>query len=347
MFFSFPCYERVNTEYQEYWSSMNTKTEAPFIDKEYDGDVHQSKLTFRLTVPVIAGFLHLRTWGIIILQGIFGILLFFYSAKLFRKITEDDVTALLLTLSLSFIWAGRCSYVELRGGIFDGVALFFLVFAMYYKNPLLIFSGVLLASFTDERGFIASSLVLLFWGFMGGFTFRKLFNLQTIAVGTAWIAYFALRYFLIHVLHFKTIVGTKLGVWCLVTQTSNLPGGVWTALEGNWIIILAALYALYQARKHFPALLLAGAIIVIMVVAMAVIDITRSMAYVFPALFIALLIIRHLKSESMESIRKMALLSTTLSFLYPAYYINGSFEALWTYPLPLYILRHLFGSGGH
>lgn len=346
MFFSFPSYERIGKEYRGYWEAVNEKSQSPFSEKEYAPESHEAKLTFRLTVPILAGILGLKTTGILILQAFFGFLLFLVSAYLFEKITEDPVSALLLTLSLSFIWAGRCAFVELRG-IFDAVALFFLVFSMCFRNPLLIFSGVFMAAWTDERGLIASSLVLIFWWFSSGFTIKNLINRQTTAVVMAWVGYFAVRYLLIHTYHFKTVVGNNLGVNCFISQMSNLPGGTWTALEGNWILVILALWILIKSKAWFPALALKLSVVLLIVVAMAVIDITRSMAFILPALFIAIFVIRKLGNESLLTLRKTILLSATISFLYPAYYINGPFQTLWTYPFPLYILRHLFGTGGH
>jgi hypothetical protein len=346
MFLSFPCYERISKEYQVYWQALHEKNAAPFSGKEYTAESHEAKLTFRMTIPLIANLLGLKTLGILILQGLFGFLLFWVSAHLFEKITEDPVSALLLTLSLSFIWAGKCSFVELRG-MFDGVALFFLVMSCYFRNPLLIFAGIFLASWTDERGLIASTLVFLFWWFTKGMSLKNIISLQTSAVIGAWIAYFLTRYWLIHVCHFKTVVGSNLGVSCFIRQMSNMPGGIWTALEGNWILVLIALAFLFKSKEYLPALMYALAILLLIVVAMAVIDITRSMAYIFPAMFIAVMIIQKKSTESVHSFRKIMLLATTISFIYPAYYFDGPFQALWTYPFPLYILRLMFGTGGH
>jgi len=346
LFFSFPSYERIGTEYQEYWQAVNEKSSSPFAVKEYAPESHEAKLTFRMTVPLLACVLSLKTTGILLLQGVFGFLLFLVSVYLFEKITEDPVAALLLTLSLSFIWAGRCAFVELRG-IFDAVALFFLIFSMCFRNPLLVFAGVFLAAWTDERGLIASSLVLLYWWISAGFTLRKAFTPQSISVIFAWVAYFLTRYALIHVFHFKTVVGNNLGISCFISQMSNLPGGVWTALEGNWVLVCIALFLLIRKKDFLQAFAFSLSMVLLVVVAMAVIDITRSMAYLLPAMFIAVLVIRKKGTETPLFLRNAVLLSTVVSFLYPAYYVNGPFQTLWTYPFPLYILRHLFGTGIH
>jgi hypothetical protein len=340
LFLSFPSYERINTEFAEGWQAILRQASNPFINHEYDPGSHQSKLTFRLTMPIIANVFNLGITGILIVQALFGSLLFYFSAKIFERVTEDKISALLLTFSLAFIYAGKVSFTEIRG-IFDGLALFFLVFSMYFKNPILIFLGIFLTSWTDERGLIASSIVFLFWMFSNSSSRSNIFNKQTLSILLAWAAYFVSRYLTSILFNFTTYTeGTGLGL--LVQQINNMPLGVWSALEGNWILILASAYLLQRQKKYFFTILYICGISIILCVAMSVYDITRSMSYMLPAIFLSTMIISEV--ETKQTLRKIILFATVLSFIYPAYYTGGDYYVNWTYPFPLQLLRYFVAS---
>lgn len=340
LFFSFPSYERIYTEFAEGWQAILKQAHNPFANYNYEPNSHQAKLTFRLTMPIIANVLNLGVKGILLFQGLLGIFLFYFSTKLFERITEDKVSAFLLTFSLAFICAGRVSFTELRG-VFDGLSLFFLVVSMYFKNPFLIFAGVFLSSWTDERGLIASSIVYLFWMYSKDSSGTKIFNKQTIAILVAWITYFISRYFVAVIFNLPTHTVDVLHYF--IEQTNNLPIGVWSALEGNWILILISLFILFKQKKYLFSVFYISTISILLFVAMSVNDITRSMAYLLPAMFLSLLVIKEV--ETKKIVRQIILLAVIISFIYPAYISAGDYHINWNYPLPLQLLRHLFASG--
>lgn len=340
LFFSFPSYERLNTEFAHGWKAILEQANNPFTNNNYAADSHQAKLTFRLTMPLIAYVLHLGVMGILILQALTGTLMLYFSIKLFERITQDKVSSLLLALSLVFIGAGRNSFAEIRG-IFDGLALFFLVCSMYFKNPLLVFSGVFLSAWTDERGLIASAMVFLFWIYSNDNRENKIISKQTIAILIAWIAYFISRYYL--TVKFNLVTSSVDVLYYFIEQTNNLPIGIWSALEGNWILVLLSLFILFKEKKYFFLSSYSIAISIMLFVAMSVFDIGRSMAYMMPAIFVSLQIVHQV--ESKKILQQIILVVTLVSFLYPAYVTAGDYFINWNYPLPLQILRHIFASG--
>ena len=335
-FFAFPSYEGLKTTFAGSWEAVLTQAENPFVPHAYDPNAHESKLLFRITMPLMAYVLHLGVTGILVVQAIFGTLMFYVAIRLFQRITQDNVTTMLLTLSLAFIYAGRVSFTEIRG-IFDGLALFFLVTSMYFKNPLLIVISVFLASWTDERALIASSLVFLYWMYENNSAGNRFFNTQTVAVTAAWVAYFVTRYILSAFFGFTTNAG-GVGISLLINQINNLPLGVWSALEGNWLLVLAALWIACKKKKYTFVFLYAGGIALLLIVAMAVLDITRSMAYLLPAMFLAVALIK--ETEPAGTMRKIVALAMLVSFVYPAYYTADVYYNGWTYPFPLQLLRY-------
>ena len=341
LLFAFPSYERLATEFAESWRAVLAQAAHPFTPGRHEPTSHQAKMAFRLTVPLVARMLHLGVVGILLLQAVAGAVLFYLSAKLFLRLTGDKTAALLLTLSLSFIYAGRVSFTEIRG-IFDGVAMLFLVVSMSFSNPLLVFTGVFLAAWTDERGLIATSLVMLFWVHSAQSALRKAVNPTTVAVFLAWAAYFVTRYLVARTFGLSTPT-QGVGIRLLIDQTNNLPVGVWSALEGCWLLVLSSLLVLWRHKQLVFSAAYVGSISLLLLVAMSVVDITRSMAYLLPTFFLATMIVA--KSETQNTFRKVVFVAMLLSFAYPAYYTGGDYYINWTYPLPLQLFRYAFGSG--
>jgi hypothetical protein len=330
-FFSFPGWSGFNTEN---WQAIIEQCKDPLKAHNYPDYLHHSKLTFRLTIPLIAYVFNLGIPGILALQAFAGILLFYISAKWCEQMTHDRVTAVLLTILISFIYTGRASFTETRG-MFDGPAILFLVAAMYVKHPVWIGMNVLLSSWTDERGLIASCLVFFYWSIQENVGKKE----KLLAVGVAWITYFVMRYCISVTFGLKTSTGL-VGWSVFVKQINNLPIGVWTALEGGWLLVALGLLTQYAHKKYFQMSAYAGGILIITSIAMSVIDITRSMAYVLPALFIAVSVLS--RSESVNILRRCMLAATLISFIYPAYYVGSNYYSYWNYPLPLQILRYIF-----
>jgi hypothetical protein len=75
------------------------------------------------------------------------------------------------------------------------------------------------------------------------------------------------------------------------------------------------------------------------VASLAVADVTRSMAYCLPAVFLALAALS--SSEGVKQIEKLAAICGVISVLVPTYYLEGNAGLWWLYPLPVQIARWL------
>jgi hypothetical protein len=336
-FFAFPSYELISKEYSFHWSAISAQINHPFTDTHYEATSHQSKLTFRLTVPLIARVLHLGIVGLLILQGILGFFTFYFSLNILDRLLKDKIVVVLLGFSLAFIYAGKSGFIDLMA-CFDGVAIFFLVSSIHFKSPVIIFLSVFLASFTDERALIASSLVFLFWVYLSLIERKRRLSIQSLTIIFSWLAYFIVRYILTIKFGLSTYVG-DVGTRVFLDQVNNFQIGIWTALEGIWILVFFSFITLWKRKQFFYGFMFLGAIAIVLIAALAVKDITRSMAYLLPAFFIVLLI---LKDEDTPSVfRKLALITTFFCFIYPPYSIGEvSFISL-AYSMPLQILRYL------
>jgi hypothetical protein len=333
VFFAFPNYAGVSNDPTTVnaWEAIFTQIEHPFENHTYEAVSHQSKLAFRLSIPLLAKTLHLSVTGIICLQYAFGVFLFYFSSKVILQITKDSLTTLLVTLSLAFIYSGKVSFLDLRG-VFDGIALFFLVLSLYKKNVPLIITCVFLTALTDERGLIAASFVFIYWFIHESNPSRKLFTKQTISVLAGGLLYLSVRFILTYFFQLKT-ESAGIGLQILASNLNLIPLGIWHGLEGNWIFIVITIFTLFLLKDKMTLFLFSSSIACILTAGCLVTDVSRSTAYILPALFVAIKVIH--SNDSLSFLRKMAFVSLLICFIYPAYFTGGGYQVDWVYPLPL------------
>lgn len=342
LFLAFPSYDTFFTGQSiELWKPVLEKVQDPLKDMsaDYGDSTHASKLTFRMTVPLIAHFLKLNTLGIVILQFIGGIALLLFVILITEKIVKDKIVALFTGLLVGSVYAGSTSFVELRG-IFDGIAILFLIIAMYSERPFMIFILLSLSYWTDERAILASLLVLIFHllrhSKKNRFNWRTLYAPFSVSILMSWIVYLVTRYFMITVFHFSNSTG-GVGISVFLNQINQLPMGTWTGLEGGWLIVFFSLIALIAKRDYYYLLFFLVSIAVIATFSLCVVDITRSMAYLLPSIFIALQILA--QNDEIGDIRVYCAIAMIISVITASYYAGGEKTIWWQYPLPLQVLR--------
>jgi hypothetical protein len=342
LFLAFPNYESVNdASAANTWEPVFEKTRNPLFDlnEKYRSGSHAANLNFRLTVPVIARLLGLGIVGILIIHGIAGFFLIYLVGAISRKISKDDIAALFMMVLVGSIFAGVCSFVQLRGGFYDGIAILFLLAALFFKNPFLIGLFTFLTAWTDERGLIASQLVLLFHLIQNGtvkLTLKSLFRRVPAAIYLAWFLYLGMRYVLATQFGLHTAT-REMGHSQFLDQINMIPFGSWTALEGGWVLVGLAIVILIRRKLYTTMFLYFFGVMLVLIISLSVFDITRSMAYVLPALFIALLIlVRH---EELSFVRECLMLAAVISVFWPMYTAFGHKVVWWHYPLPLQIVR--------
>lgn len=309
------------------WKAILLQARDPFVQHPYGVGTHESKLAFRLLVPLVGGRLGLDVWGYLALQAAAGVVLLGAFARLCWDTTADRVTTVLATLALGLCWAGATAFVEVRG-TFDSVALSLLTLAALFRNPLLIAACVTLAGFTDERALAAALLVALFQAI------RPATASPRLRVGgvVAGIALYAIGRLVLIELTDLSIDGngiTPLAFWELG------PAAAWAGLEGLWIAPFVAVAVLVARRRYLLAAALVAGTAVILGIAVSVSDVTRSMAYALPAVFVGL---AALAGTASAHLRRAALAAVFASLLWPLYYIDGNTTIRLSLPLPVRIL---------
>lgn len=316
------------------------KAAHPFSQSAYDPAAHESKLTFRLTVPLVVRFLHLNAFAIFIMKYLVGILLFYLVLRLSYDIFKDRLYAFIITVSVGQVFAGTAALVE-SVVMFDGAAIVLLLLAMYLKNPAMKTVLVFLAGFCDERALIASPLVMIYEmdDSIGSRSFFKALRRPAcLSVPAAWILYLICRLLLMNIYGLKTETG-DVGFHLIPVLLHYLPLGLWSALEGFWILIVLAIVLLLHERKFLFAMIFLSAMAIVILTAFSVLDVTRSLAYLLPSLFVSFKVLSRNKSLDLRKILFAVLL---ISLICPNFYVCGNGCFIWSPSLFVRIICNSF-----
>lgn len=338
LFLATPAYHYLPTAMlDENWVAFTEKVNHPLTQSTFNENTHAAKKVFRLTVPVLAKITFLNNWGVFALQFIINLLFLFFTIKLIEKITADRVAAAFTTIGLTFIYAGHAGFTDINTW-FDNFAFFFLLLSMFSSRAVLIFIFIQLACWTDERAFFACSLVFIFMKIReiseSDFKWKSAIKISpnSFAVVVSILFYIAGRMLLTHFTGLTTPTGS-IGLKVLINQTQFYGMGIWTALEGFWILIIITLLLLWFKRQYLLLIMIGTATTVSLLISFMVFDITRSSAYIFPLIFVSISLLKN--NLTIENMRKLLLISATVCFLFPAYYIITDVYpyTLWYKPL--------------
>lgn len=344
---AFPSYDQAwSLEMKANWDAVIAQAGSPFTVTEYGAESHAANLTFRLTPVLLATLIGINSiGGFLMLQFVAFVFLIFVIYRLFKSIISDPVVVCLLMTSIATVFVGNVLCSDYRG-IFDVIAYLFLGCAMLSSSWFLIIVFSFLAFFTDERALIASGMIYVYFLVLDKpevvqYDVADLFpkSRRCFALITAWIIYFLVRFYLSYQFQLET---NSAGIIDYVKSDPGLmsafPFGVWTGLEGFWIIVILAAVMLLKSAKPLLLLYLLSMIVVILV-ALSVFDITRSMAYLFPSVFVASIIIS--RNVNKSTMRYIVMAVSVVCLFFPTYYLGGYNIISWLYPLPVQILRLL------
>jgi len=210
-----------------------------------------------------------------------------------------------------------------------------------FDPPSLIGPAVLLACFTDERAVIAAGFVFVWWAIHNTIQQKEhniFINVRSFSVMIGLVLYLAARLILMRIYGIRSFTEAT-GEFQLFNQINNAPMGIWTALEGGWFIVLLALGTLWSKKRYLMFIVFSLLMILQITGALAVVDITRSMAYLLPALFVAVAI---LEKETNDQLESFYLLSTIVRIGWMTYYAGGKSSIWLFYPLPVQLIRWFF-----
>lgn len=316
------------------------KIEHPFFDvaKVSGLNSHESALNFRLTVPVLLYLLGVHShWSLPILTILAICTILLVSCLLAYRITGDRVCACFITMNVSATYIGSFGLIF----CYDAIAIVQLAAAClpslaWWARGLLVFT----ASFTDERAFVASGILLIWFFVFGGSRqgiLAKLRNPDFLAAGAGMIAYGLGR---LALMKFAGISSPTQGCGPgeLFKNLSFLHPAVWFALEGGWLFYLLAVGILFAHRQRLGAMAIIAGSLASLGFAFMIGDLLRSVVYIFPLLFMCIQIVR--QNESLQVFRTYCLFAFLISALGGNYNVFLG-RITWFEPL----LIHWFQTG--
>lgn len=329
------------------WNVVHQQATRPLTPVPgLDPASHESKRVFRLTMPLLAklspvGTPRGRMLFLFALQYAAGILFFVLCFELFRELVQNPATAAVLTLGTAFLYPGQACFHDLFG-VFDGIAVVFLLAAMWCRVPWLIFTCLLGAFWIDERAVIAASFPFL-WikrraGLADGWRQLLLPDRASIVVPLAVAVTLGLRFWLTQAHGFHLPLGPESDVsatkFFQAARLDRLPIGLLSPFKLHWLLIgLAAVWL--SATRRWALLVLGGAaVLASTAAALAVVDITRSLTYVFPAVILSLGLVA--REVGRQFLFGLACLLLALALVVPSYDVKTG--AAWMVPLPVKLL---------
>lgn len=291
---------------------------------------------------------------ILVIQALLGcIFLYLFLGEVFRQ-TQDRVLTAFFGLALSNMFVFSWFFVD-TAGYGDGYAYFFLMLALLTRNPVLLFGFLQIAFFTDERALVGAGYIILWWttsylierkeDITLASVFNAIFRPHTWVVIAAWVVYFIIREYVMHT-YFPNHDYSTMGTPVLFADGHRwgLGNSLWTSFEGTWLLLGAAGFVLFQTGRRWLLLLLVAGFVFLIVTGIFVHDIDRDLAYGFPFLLMASLILSRLIPVS--EYRKLIFIMALVCIISPMCYTLGYNRVIWAEPLPMKALMVLDRMAG-
>ncbi|WP_128547462.1 hypothetical protein [Larkinella soli] len=303
-----------------FWDEIIHQSQHLFEPNTFAPGTHEANKTFRLTIPMLVKVFHLGVAKLYLLQIVLGLVFLWTVTGLVNSVLEDKVLTFYFMTGFTAIYAGVAFFINYFGHC-DGYAFCFMALALYFRNPLLVILFTQLAFWTDERALINSSYLGL-WYFLPlarNFVKTRTFELRQIPPALMAVVFSALLYAGLRKwleLHFGMTVGhdAALSARSLGWSLSYIGDKMARGLEGMWLILLAAFWALAVRRQWLELVLLGGAWALTMTVAVLVADGTRSLSFGFMMFFFALAILHRYMTRN--QLRYLLICSAVVSLMY-------------------------------
>lgn len=330
------------------WVFIQNQSHDLFHPKDIEYDVRRENMIFRWFLPLLSLLTGHQVLLIIVFQAILGVLFLYKTGKYIYSISNDKITTAFFVLSVSNIFVSVWTFADVHG-YGDGFAWFFLLVALFNTNPVIIFLCLQAAFFTDERAVVAGGYLLLWWivtkaweknDFSFGMFIKNAFTAESSVVWTAWLVYFAIRFYVQFTYfphHHYSTIGTP--VLFADAHRNGLGSSIWATFEGTWLIMFAAALILYLTKRYLLLSALIFGFIILTATGIYVHDIDRALSYGFPFLLISMFVL--VKTASVSSIRIILFFAMIICISHPQVFYMGYNKILWLEPLPVKVFMFL------
>lgn len=293
-----------------------------FAKHDINPNSHESQMVFRLTLPLLVKIFNFNILGLFLFQ-FFVIGSIYYSAilKLSYQIFKEKTLAFYFLLGILGIYMGNVSYYDVAANG-DIMGYCFLVLAILYRNPVLIFLFSQVAFWTDERAIINSSFLVIWWFFeeSESFKLKNLRKSQVLSVFVSWIVYFSIRFGLQQKYNLSNPIGEGTGVnmGTFFSSFNFFGAKLWQAYEAYLFMLVILIYILYKNRSWTMLFGIVFSFLIALFVALIVIDTTRSLSYTIILMFIAAKILK--KTLEPTELRYLLASLAFISVVYPTFF---------------------------
>lgn len=271
------------------WNALREQIAHPFTPLNIDANYHAGQIGRRITMPVVAHLLGLRLEHLFLLQ--FALVPVFLRL-VWKAVAQasSDRLAFWAMLGLSSCFVTQTFWFD-NVGNFDCFGYTFLAAALAARRGGWAALGLLLGLFCDERVFLLAPIVLLWHqaGMPKGESDFRIWPLKPAAwilVATVVLA-LGLREGLKQVYGLGIPIGQTgdLGLALIWKYWQNARYGLFSAFELGWLALIAVPFMTYRKQK-LVGVGLAGYLTVVVLATLSVIDESRSVGYLFPAVLL-------------------------------------------------------------
>ena len=316
-------------------------------------DLNEEILAYRIVVPLLSKWTGTNepVVLVIVFQWIaLALALAVTFLATVRKMGKDGVHfawPLILALALSFFtfWSYYGS------GSFDAVTLLTLALALLIARPWPLILLALVGTLNDERFLIAAPFIVLWHARGPGIgdlirsSWARIAALLLAVVGVALIRH-GLTYGwwgppitvpnLYHLIWQDVILGLKpFGTHSRITGWLVFLVNVFMSFRWLWLVVIAFLLTPIPGVSRMFKVLFVGALVPAVLSTATVMDVARSVGFLFPAVLLAA--VHWISTNPVRAARQLWWLLLFL-ILTPVFCINGNLPAFWL-PLPLEAVR--------
>ena len=298
---------------------------------------HGAKLTPRLAGSML---LHLaRTFSLhpYTPATLFGIVFLLSGILVGYQISDDRLVGLFLGLTFSGLYAtSACFSVNWMPKPFDGIALGLLGLTMIsLKKRSLLAIMSFLSCWADERAILSLffiALILAAWP-----KWERKEKLSRLLIIVASIFLYLVSLALVswtlgwHPLDMG-MIGLQPRLACVFA-----PLAAWSCFEGAWIVIILAMWSMYEKRENLWLCLLIGSVLLAVSSCVLVLDVSRASSFAFPLIPLSCVLLKRAEISQRE-LRIVIAGAAVVSLLAPNFEIVEGVAVKCLLPLQSYFL---------
>ncbi|MBP6411131.1 MAG: hypothetical protein KA313_08540 [Pseudarcicella sp.] len=294
-----------------------------FKDPQIDTWSHESKMTFRLFLPILSKVLNFGTvsMSIYVFQIFVGFIYYILLTKFTFKIVQNKTNTFLFLLGFTGLYASNAFFYDITG-YGDFFAFLFLLLMMNYSNVFVLFLIAIATVFIDERGLINMLFPLIWWQFFEPYlknnkTISFIPKPQTLAIGIVVLAYAIFRISISE--HFQLLDNSHYFNELQLTLTDNLKNvglKLWSGFESFWLLVLIGMGILFFHNKKTLLVIWALVQLISIIFAFVAYDTNRGLYYGYLSVFLALFIVQ--KHINENDLKILLLIIALIAFLFPS-----------------------------